>query len=146
MKCMDYEMLISAYMDKELDQQETAEVERHLEGCEDCRRKLEDLLELKAALRKDFEETTIKPVNNRIIYRSIFKYFYFMFIILLAAFSITALAGGIVQQYIERFPKNIQSIFFVGIALILAGIFVMLYDILKELVRVFMKFTKKNSK
>jgi len=43
MECEKIKILLSAYLDKELDPGETRAVEEHLAGCESCRQDLEQL-------------------------------------------------------------------------------------------------------
>jgi anti-sigma factor RsiW len=59
MPCPETHARLPAYFDGELDALASAEMEQHLAGCEECRKSLEELTELRTALRRElkFEPT-----------------------------------------------------------------------------------------
>jgi anti-sigma factor RsiW len=57
---------LQAYFDGELDGLRAAEVERHLEGCDDCRLLLEDLQRLRSAIRRDLAPAVPAQLRARI--------------------------------------------------------------------------------
>ncbi|MCG8538929.1 MAG: DUF4349 domain-containing protein [Clostridia bacterium] len=50
MRCENFREIISLYIDNELNQEETIEIEKHLQVCEKCSREYEDLLTVKKLL------------------------------------------------------------------------------------------------
>lgn len=53
MSCAEARMRLEAYFDGELDALAAAELERHIDGCAECRAAIEDLDKLRRALRRD---------------------------------------------------------------------------------------------
>lgn len=52
MTCSKYERLLSAYLDRELSPEETALVKRHIIGCAECARLLDEFERIKSALEE----------------------------------------------------------------------------------------------
>lgn len=52
MTCSKYERLLSAYLDRELSPEETAMVKRHIIGCAECARLLDEFERIKSALEE----------------------------------------------------------------------------------------------
>lgn len=50
MRCEDIREIISLYIDNELNEEESKEIEKHLKSCEECNREYEDLLTIKRLL------------------------------------------------------------------------------------------------
>ena len=57
---------LQAYFDGELDALSAAETERHLEGCSDCRRLLDDLQRLRLVIRRDLSPAAPAHLRSRI--------------------------------------------------------------------------------
>lgn len=65
MACAD-SLRVQAYFDGELDGAAAGEVERHLEGCADCRALLEDLARLRTVIRRDLNPAPSPQLRARI--------------------------------------------------------------------------------
>lgn len=50
MRCEEVREILSLYIDNELNEEESSEIEKHLETCEECNREYEDLLTIKKLL------------------------------------------------------------------------------------------------
>jgi anti-sigma factor (TIGR02949 family) len=61
MPCAETQTRLPAYFDGELDALAAADMERHLEGCAECRASLEELTQLRAALRRELEFRPTPP-------------------------------------------------------------------------------------
>jgi anti-sigma factor RsiW len=57
---------VQAYFDGELDGTGASDVERHLEGCADCRALLEDLQRLRTVIRRDLKPAASAQLRDRI--------------------------------------------------------------------------------
>jgi anti-sigma factor (TIGR02949 family) len=67
MPCAETHARLPAYFDGELDALASAEMERHLAACEECRKSLEELTELRVALRRELKfEPTPPALKARI--------------------------------------------------------------------------------
>ena len=56
--CEEYAALLDLYVDGELSPEEMAAVQEHLDQCPDCRRYVDEILEIRAAF-PDVEETPV---------------------------------------------------------------------------------------
>ena len=61
MRCEDIREIISLYIDNELNEEESKEIEKHLKSCEECNREYEDLLTIKRLLS---EAPQVELPNN----------------------------------------------------------------------------------
>jgi len=62
---------VNAYFDGELDASSALEVERHIEGCAECRALLEDLERVRSKVRNEFAATTAPTALSRRIGRAL---------------------------------------------------------------------------
>ncbi|HBE78869.1 MAG TPA: hypothetical protein DDW65_13990, partial [Firmicutes bacterium] len=71
MNCQHVQNLISSYIDRELDPQETREIRKHLFTCSECDREFQELLHLKNYLENLIQEPTnfnsIQNIHARLI-------------------------------------------------------------------------------
>jgi len=70
MRCAE-SLRVQAYFDGELDALSAADVERHSDACSECRAQLEDLKQLRAALRQDLTYARTPPVLRARITRAL---------------------------------------------------------------------------
>ena len=61
MPCAETNTRLPVYFDGELDALAAADMEAHLAGCPECRASLEELTELRAALRRELEFRPTPP-------------------------------------------------------------------------------------
>ena len=62
---------VQAYFDGELDALSAADIERHSEACAECRELLEDLEQMRTALRQDLTYATTPPALRARIMRAL---------------------------------------------------------------------------
>lgn len=137
MICKDYELLLSAYIDNEVDEVEKKHVEQHLDKCDSCRKKVEDMEKLKNALALEYDKINPSKKSKSKFYRKLYIHFTLIFVGLLICFSVVAFSGGVIQLYYLREMSNLlKFIFFTGVGLILIGLFVLLNDMLINIIRV----------
>jgi len=102
MNCPD-DLVLSSYVDGELDPSEAEEVERHLSLCADCRRKCDDFRRADAAAKKLFEalkqSAPAPPIAARPVYRSNWKRF------ALAAAAVILIAAGVIYFVSRNVPR-----------------------------------------
>ena len=77
MRCEEIRGIISLYIDNELNEQDSNEVERHLQICEECNREYEDFLTIKKLLsetpqiqrpeyfKEELHEKLLKAVSDQ---------------------------------------------------------------------------------
>ena len=70
MQCAEH-LRVQAYFDGELDALAATDVERHSEGCDECRALLQDLGEMRSALRQDLTYANAPPALRARILRSL---------------------------------------------------------------------------
>jgi anti-sigma factor RsiW len=70
MQCAE-QFRVQAYFDGELDALAAADVERHSEACAECRALLQDLAEMRSALRQDLTYATAPPALRAKILRAL---------------------------------------------------------------------------
>lgn len=140
MDCKYYEELLSAYMDDEVTEAEKKDIEYHLAHCNTCKKSFELMLYLRNAIKNP--EAKLEPVkkHRQRLYGRIFNYLLILFLLLVSCFSLTAITGGYAQlSMLSGKPQYMKTLFVSGIGITLAGLLILLYDNVVDLIKIAMK-------
>ena len=133
MTCHDYKDLLMGYLDNELSNEQKRQFEEHLSGCSECKEELKEFRRLKAIT----DEVTLVEPEDRIwqdywsgVYNRIERRV--GWIVFSVAAILLIIYGGF--KMIEEMIKdpNIETMFKVGLLVLIAGLAILFVSVLRE--------------
>ncbi|MFZ5351912.1 MAG: anti-sigma factor family protein [Bacillota bacterium] len=140
MGCKENEILLSLYIDEEINENDKKALEEHLQHCEVCKKKLEQLLMIRGVVKQEYHAVKPEAKLKKGVYNKLYIYFLLLFAGLVICFSVFAVTGGLAQLFIiSGVPVILKWFFMVGIGLVLVGTVILMYDIYVNVLRIMKK-------